>query len=163
MRNKKELDFPNTMQRMISVLSDVKEMVLSTSSNDRVTSRIVSTAFHEQKIIFMSWGHHTKCVQMRDNPAVALCNVTGKLYDNVQVEGIASILGDALAVDNMEYIDVYKKKQPDYFKMFSGYKGMQLVVVEIKRLFCFGFEGMELYTDRIDLENETAYRKYLDE
>lgn len=157
MKSMKEFNFEEIVNEKFKVLEDVTEMVLSTSSENRVTSRVVSTACYGSKVIFLSWGHHTKCTQMRINPMVALC------HDNYQIEGIASIKGDVVDENNSNYAQLYQAKQTKYFDIFSRFEGMQIIQIEIQSLSCFGFEGNKFYVDRIDLLNKTAYREDLEQ
>jgi hypothetical protein len=147
------LDFNTISNEKLKALADVKEMVLSTSSDNRVTSRVVSTSCHGRKILFLSWGHHTKCAQIRANNKVALC------HDRIQIEGIASIKGDPLDIKNEVYAVLYKKQQPLYFEKFTKFKGMEIVEVEIKHITCWVKEESKYFLDHIDFEKEVAFRE----
>jgi len=153
----KEFNFEEIINEKFKMMEDVTEMVLSTSLENRVTSRVVSTACYGQKVIFLSWGHHTKCEQIRINPMVALC------HNNIQIEGIASIKGDVLEPENANYAQLYQAKQAKYYDIFSQFKGMQIIEIQIQCITCFGFEGNKFYVDRIDLVNKTAYREDLEQ
>ena len=153
----KEFNFGEIIKEKYLMLENVTEMVLSTSCDNRVTSRVISTACYGQKVIFLSWGHHTKCDQIRNNPMVALC------HNTFQIEGIASIIGDVMDNNNTDYARLYQAKQSNYFDVFSQFKGMQIIQIEIQCMSCFGFEGNKFYVDRIDLVNKTAYREDLEQ
>jgi hypothetical protein len=153
MNKLKNLDFRTLSNEKLKALADVKEMVLSTSSDNRVTSRVVSTSCHGRKIIFLSWGHHTKCVQIRANNNVALC------YDRIQIEGIASLKGNPLDIKNEVYAQIYRKQQPLYFEKFTKFKGMEIVEVEIKYIACWVKEESRYFLDHLDFEKAVAYRE----
>jgi len=157
MKCMKEFNFEEIINEKYKMLEDVTEMVLSTCSENRVTSRVVSTACYGSKVIFLSWGHHTKCTQMRINPRVALC------YNNFQIEGIASIMGRVTDKNNANYAQLYQAKQSKYFDIFSRFEGMQIIEIEIQSISYFGFEGMSFYVDRINLINKIAYREDLEQ
>lgn len=157
MKYVKEFDFEEIIKEKYKILDDVSEMVLSTCSDNRVTSRIVSTACYGPKVVFLSWGHHTKCMQMQLNPMVALC------HDNFQIEGIATIRGDVLDPKNSYYAKLYEAKQANYFNIFSRFPGMKIIEIEMQSIVCFGFEGNQFYNDRIDLVNKTARREDLEQ
>jgi general stress protein 26 len=83
----KVLDYEHEKGLVLKFLEGKHAITLATSLGDRVTARTVSFANDGLAILFMSWAHHTKCVQIRVNPRVALCR------DNVQIEGIADCMG----------------------------------------------------------------------
>lgn len=152
----KEFDYDVILQEKFALLQNVSEMVLSTSVDNHVTSRVVSTACYGPRIIFLSWGHHTKCRQIKANSRVALC------HDTFQIEGTASIKGGVLEAGNADYARLYRAKQERFFTIFSGFPGMQVIEVEIQRMACFGFEGPTFFLDRIDLISKTARRENLE-
>ncbi len=80
MKIMQELDFDEVSNKTLKSLKNVKEMVLSTSLNDHVTSRTVSTACKGTTIVFLSYKNNTKCIQIQGNHHVALC------FNNIQVE-----------------------------------------------------------------------------
>jgi uncharacterized pyridoxamine 5'-phosphate oxidase family protein len=145
-----DLDFDTVSKEKLQPLEDFKEMVLSTCSGNQVTSRVVSTACRGTMIVFLSFGHNTKCVQMRENPNVAIC------WNNFQIEGVASVKENLMDAENAELMALYKEKQPYYYNATPKLKGMLLVSVEIKRL-TFNPPNT-FFLDRIDFEKHTAYR-----
>jgi hypothetical protein len=96
----KELDYEREKDRVLRFLEGKHAITLATSLEDRVTARTVSFANDGLAILFMSWAHHSKCVQIRGNPCVALCR------HNVQIEGVAEILGSPLDERNKRYADI---------------------------------------------------------
>lgn len=147
-----DLNYKDTLQEFYRLLSDIHDMVLSTSAEDRVSSRVVSTACYEDTLYFMSWGHHLKCQQIARNPLVSLCQ------QNFQLEGRAVIKGDVLNDNNRGIVELYKTKQPTYYKMFSQYAGMVIIEVKLHRISRFGFESAKFYLDCVDLRDKTAQR-----
>lgn len=154
---KKELDYDRIREEKIRFLENHHAIVLATSYNDRVTARTVTYASKGLEIYFMSWGHHKKCVQMRGNPKVAL------VKDNVNIEGLAEILGNPLDDKNKEYAEIYRSKLPRDFEGFAHQAGM--VMVKVTPTFIVSMERIDgrLYLEHLDLENKTAYLKKLEE
>ena len=72
---RKELDYPKKKEEIIKFLEskDNAIMVLATSHNDRVIARNVLIANNGLDLYFFTWGHSRKCIQIRENPRVALC------------------------------------------------------------------------------------------
>ncbi|MBP2643395.1 MAG: hypothetical protein H6Q67_1282 [Firmicutes bacterium] len=155
MNNVQPLDFDKLSNEKIRILENVKEMVLSTSAKDRVTSRVVSCSCHGTKIYFLSWSHHTKCLQILENPYVAFC------HETLQMEGIASIKGNPLDPENSIYADKYKCKQAKLFDTFTKFDGMVLIEVDIKLITSFPVTEKEYFLDRIDFDQKIAYRTHM--
>ena len=152
---KKDLDFKRTLQKKMDFLSAAKEIVLSSSSNDRVTSRVVDCACYEKTIYFLTWSHHTKCIQMKENPNVALC------YKNLQIEGVAEIKGSPLLESNKDHSNRYRAKRPNIYDRFVEYDGMVIVKDDIKSI--HSWEGWHdgnngYYHDIIDISKKIAFR-----
>jgi general stress protein 26 len=154
---KTELDYDQKMEDVIQSLKGDKVIVLATSSDNRVTARTVSYVNDGLDICFLSWEHHTKCVQIRDNPRVALCK------HNMQIEGTAEILGNALDPKNSKYADIFKKRLPQEFQIFSSQDGMVIVKVAPTRVTTMVNLNDWLYLETLDIENGKAYRKELSE
>ena len=156
-KHQRELDYEGTRNRVIEFLTSKRAIVLATSLDGRVTARTVSMVSDGLDVCFMSWGHHTKCVQIRGNPRVALCR------DNVQIEGRAEILGSPLDERNQRYAEMLRAKYPDDHDMFAREPGMVIVKVVPSAITVFGKEGDGLYLDRLDLEDKTLCRKGMKE
>lgn len=150
---RKRLDYEKKKEEIIKFLEseDNVIMVLATSDNDRVLARNVLIASNGLDIYFFTWGHSRKCMQIEKNPRVALCK------DNVQIEGVAEILGDLFDESNKHYTDIIRDKFPDAIKRWERYPGM--VIARIRPTLVItgvNIKG-EPYLEHLDLENETAY------
>lgn len=153
----RELDYEGTKKRVIEFLASKRAIVLATSLDGRVTARTVSMVSEGLDVYFMSWGHHTKCVQIRGNPRVALCR------DNVQIEGRAEILGSPLNEGNQRYAGMLQAKYPDDYEMFAREPGMVIVKVVPSAITVFSKEGDGFHLDCLNLEEETLCRKGMKE
>lgn len=149
-----EIDYETVSTKVLGRLSDAKEMTLATSSDDFVTSRVISTACFDRKIIFLSLGSHQKATQIAANPNVALC------YKNCGIDGRASLIGDASDVNFVPYIEKYISKTSTDFEMFVKMPGMKIFEIEISHMTSFGKDSNGFFTDRIDFVNKTAVREY---
>jgi len=151
---RKELDYKKKKEEIIRFLEskDNEIMVLATSHNDRVIARNVLIASNGLDLYFFTWGHSRKCIQIKENPRVALCK------DDVQIEGVAEILGGLLDEKNKEYANVLRNKFPDSVKKWEHRPGM--VIVRVRPTLIATAGGAiddQIYLDYLDLENETAY------
>lgn len=145
-----ELDYEREKERVLGFLEAKHAIVVATSLDDRVTARTISFANHGLAILFMSWAHHTKCVQIRGNPRVALCR------DNVQIEGIAEIQGSPQDERNKRYADILRDKYPENHERFADEPGMVIVKVIPTSITIFDQSDGRLCLKCLDLENETA-------
>jgi general stress protein 26 len=152
-----ELDYAREKERVLEFLEPKHAIVLATSLEDRVTARTVSFANDGLAILFMSWAHHTKCVQMRGNPRVALCR------DNVQIEGLAEILGSPQDERNERYADILGKKYPKSHERFADEPGMVIVKVVPTSITVFDQIDGQLCLKCLDLEAETAHLRWMTE
>ncbi|MFX0201523.1 MAG: pyridoxamine 5'-phosphate oxidase family protein [Candidatus Hodarchaeota archaeon] len=149
-----ELDYETKKEEKIKFLEseDNAAMVLATSHNDRVIARNVLIVSSGLDIYFGTWEHSRKCMQIRENPRVALCK------DDVQIEGLAEILGDLLDEKNKEYADMLRNRFPSSFEYWEDKPGM--VIVRVKpELIVSGITIIDdqPYLEFLDLENEIAY------
>jgi hypothetical protein len=140
--------FLELLNPIFTSLAEAKEIVLSTSAQNRVTSRIVSCACNREEILFLSWGHHTKCQQIKANPLVALC------HKNLQIEGRAEILGNPLDSAYKNYADTFRKIQPAIFDNFSKLPGMVLVRITLTVITAWTRDAQGYRIDHFDLEKK---------
>lgn len=112
-----------------------KKMVLSTSLNDVVTSRMMSMVVLDKNIYFQTDRTFRKYSQLKGNPNASLC------IDNIQMEGYCEEIGKP--GEHIEFSDAYKK----YF--LSSY--MRYTALESERLFAVRPTFIErwLYIDKI--------------
>ena len=96
-------------------------MVLATSHNDRVIARNVLIASKGLDLYFFTWKHSRKCKQIEKNPRIALCK------DDVQIEGLAEILGALLDEKNKEYTEILRNKFPDSVKRWENRPGIVII------------------------------------
>lgn len=153
----KELDYERERDRVLEFLGSKRAIILATSLEGRVTARTVSFANDGLEIFFMSWGHHTKCVQIGGNPRVALCR------DNVQIEGVAEILGSPLDERNKRYADILREKYPDDHALFAREPGMVIVRVLPTSITVFVRSDDQLCLKCLDLGDETARLRLMTE
>jgi uncharacterized pyridoxamine 5'-phosphate oxidase family protein len=150
------LDYDRCLEEKIAFLDENRQVILATSLDDRVTARTIDYANDGMNIYFLSWDHHTKISQIKGNLRVALCR------DNVQIEGVAQILGDPLHKRNEDYSNVYKQRLPDLYEIFSGIPGMTLVRI-MPILFSTFYGGRDRRIEYVDIIDRRAYWKKLEE
>lgn len=94
------MEFITAYENFYKELGESKKMVLSTSLNDVVTSRMMSIVILNKKIYFQTDRTFRKYNQLLENPKVSLC------IDNIQIEGYCKEVG--IPSNNVEFVDAYK-------------------------------------------------------
>lgn len=100
---------------------DSKKMVLSTSLNDIVTSRMMSIVAINEKIYFQTDNTFRKYEQLKGNHNVALC------IDNIQIEGKCMDIGHPMA--HADFCNAYKKCFTNSYDRYSFLENERLFVV----------------------------------
>ena len=115
------MEFNTAYENFYKELGESKKMVLSTSLNDVVTSRMMSIVVLNKKIYFQTDKTFRKYNQIKKNPKVSLC------IDNIQIEGYCEKAG--IPSDNAEFVDAYKKHFLSSYTRYSCLKNERLFVM----------------------------------
>lgn len=118
-----DLNYQEQEQEVIELLNKHNLWVLATSSNDKVTARTMSIVNIGLRILMQTGNKFLKYEQIVQNPQVALCR------DNIQIEGIARIIGHPLEERNTDFIELYKAKHNISYTLYSHLEDE--VVIEI--------------------------------
>jgi len=106
------MEFSEMLNHFYESFGCCKNMVLSTSLNDKVTSRMMSILLFKGKFYFQTDKEFRKYDQIIKNPNVALCT------DNIQIEGICKQLKKP--IDNKDFCRLYKKYYRNSYDLYSG-------------------------------------------
>lgn len=118
-----ELDYQELEREVVEILSKNNLWVLATSSYDKVTARTMSIVNMGLRILMQTGNKFLKYEQIIQNPRVALCR------DNIQIEGVANIIGHPLEERNADFIERYKAQHEISYKLYSHLEDE--VVIEI--------------------------------
>ena len=88
-------DYEDRMESFFADFGKGRKMVLSTSENDRVSSRMMSVVRIDGEFYFQTDRKLRKYHQLSANPHVALC------IDNIQIEGSCRELARLYGGDNV--------------------------------------------------------------
>ncbi len=99
-----------------------RKMVLSTSENDRVSSRMMSIVRIDGAFYFQTDKNLKKYRQLSANRNAALC------IDNIQIEGLCDEVGHPL--DNPAFCKVFQECYKGSFDAYSSLKNERLFVVK---------------------------------
>lgn len=86
-----------------------QEVLLSTSENDRVTTRTVSGAYYQNAILIFTNPESLKYKQLKSNPN---CSIAVNGYF---VEAVAEFLGHTMLEKNSALRDIYSQKYEGAF------------------------------------------------
>lgn len=114
-------DFYEQYNAFLNEFGKGRKMVLSTSLNDRVTSRMMSVIQQSGIFFFQTDKHFRKYDQLIKNNNVALC------IDNIQIEGICKELGHPL--ENSDFCSLYKDCFASSFERYSSLSSEVLFAV----------------------------------
>ena len=99
-----------------------RKMVLSTSVNDRVSSRMMSVVQINNEFYFQTDRKLKKYHQLSLNHNIALC------IDNIQIEGICKEVGHPM--DNPAFCEVFRECFKGSYDAYSSLKNERLFAVK---------------------------------
>lgn len=107
-------------------LGESRKMVLSTSLDNLVTSRMMSVVIMDGRLYFQTDRTLRKYGQLKGNANVALC------ADNVQIQGRCEEAGHPL--ENEAFCQAYRKHFPGSYEAYTALKNERLFVVAPTRI-----------------------------
>lgn len=137
---------------IFSNFGESKNMVLSSSYQDKVTSRMMSVIIFDGEFYFQTDKNFRKYSQIKNNPNVSLC------CDNISVEGVCTEIGKPL--DNNEFIKLYKKHYNYSFQQYSSLQNERLFEVTPLYIQIWTYENAKPYIEILDFKSN-EYRKTL--
>ncbi len=146
------MTFNDIIQAFFKEFGDSKKMVLSTSANDKVTSRMMSIILLEGCFYFQTDKNFRKYAQIKENPNVALC------IDNVQIEGICHELGHPM--ENNDFCRLYEKCFKSSYDRYTSMKNERLFKIEPKYIQKWVYENSIPYIEKYRID-ECEYEKIM--
>lgn len=111
------------MNSILNKLNEIKVMVLSTSFNDKVTSRSISVIKYEDAFYFQTSSKSRKYQQLINNSNVSLC------INNISINGIASDIGTWN--DNLKIKEVFKQFHLGSYNAYGTMESERVIKVKI--------------------------------
>ncbi len=127
-----------------------RSMVLSTSLDDRVTSRMMSVVQKNGVFYFQTDRTFRKYEQLMGNANAALC------IDNIQIEGICEELGHPKECP--DFCEVFAQRFSKSYAHYSGLPNERLFRFQPKRIECWIYEGDQALIEVLDVAHETYTR-----
>jgi uncharacterized pyridoxamine 5'-phosphate oxidase family protein len=146
------LSYQELEQETINFISQTKQLVLATCTENRVTARTMSVINRGLVICFQTDLEYTKTGQIRQNPNVALC------AGNMQLEGTARFSGHPLA--DPWFIENYRRVHERAFKKYSHLESDVIIEVEPRLVTFWKYDAdHNPYRDYLDVAGHRAYRE----
>lgn len=114
--------FISKYNAFLADFGESRKMVLSTSENDKVSSRMMSVVLINGEFYFQTDIMLRKYSQLAANPNAALC------IDNIQIEGICREIGHPL--DNPDFCSKFQKCFKGSFDAYTALKNERLFAVK---------------------------------
>ena len=130
-----------------------RKMVLSTSENDKVSSRMMSVVLINGEFYFQTDIMLRKYRQIKANPHVALC------ADNIQIEGICEEAGHPL--DDAGFREAFGKHFKGSFDAYTGLHNERLFVISPVYVQRWVYDHGVPYIESFDIAGKNySFRKY---
>lgn len=127
-----------------------KNMVLSTSYDDRVTSRMMSIIKIDKKFYFQADCNSRKAYQIKLNKNVSLC------MDNIQIEGFCKCVGKV--EDNSVFCSLFSKHCSTAYNLYSHLKNELLYEITPIRIQRWFYENNQPFVEVFDCA-KCSYKK----
>jgi general stress protein 26 len=148
-----ELDFELELEKVYKALGDAKILPLATSSHNRTTTRMMSCILYNGAIVFQTSVDLLKYTQISENPLVALC------FNNIQIEGSASILGKMSDEKNKDIMKKYKAYYKSSYDTYSHMEKERLIMTTISRVTLWDYDDGKPYRIFIDIGKKQAIKE----
>ena len=144
--------FKEKLEKLFMDIGSSRKMVLSTSYQDKVTSRMMSIIVLDGCFYFQTDRTFRKYEQMKKNPNVALC------IDNFQIEGVCRELRHPS--ENPDFCKEYEKSFKNSYDRYTSHAQERLFVVKPCYIQKWIYEDGEPFVEIFDL-GEGSYSKTL--
>ena len=146
--------FKEKLEKLFMDIGSSRKMVLSTSYQDKVTSRMMSIIVLDGCFYFQTDRTFRKYEQMKKNPNVALC------IDNFQIEGVCRELGHPS--ENPDFCEEYEKSFKNSYDRYTSHAQERLFVVKPCYIQKWIYEDGEPFVEAFDLKagnySKTLYK-----
>ncbi len=139
--------FHEKYQAFLSEFGKGRKMVLSTSLNDRVSSRTMSVVLIKGLFYFQTDVTFSKYQQLKSNPNVALC------IDNIQIEGVCMEIGHPM--DNDAFCEHFQQCFKGSYDAYTALENERLFAVKPTYIERWVYQDGVPYIESFDVEAQT--------
>lgn len=140
------MTFENAYEKFFEELGSSRKMVLSTSLDSRVSSRMMSIIILDKILYFQTDITSRKYSQLKGNAYVALCT------DNIQIEGRCRELGHPLKYP--DFSDAYQKCFSNSYARYTGLKNERLFSITPVFIERWKYIDGEPFIEKFDVQNQ---------
>lgn len=141
-------DFFTSLSALQKKLGSHAVMVLSTSCDDKVTSRPMSVVVCDGKFYFQTDKTFLKCRQLMKNPNASLC------VNNYSITGVCRFIGKPLDEKNRFFLNLFKKYFYASYKLYSHTDNEVLIEFTPKVIYSWIYRFTKPYVEYWDFENK---------
>jgi general stress protein 26 len=161
-----ELSYEDLKQEMIKEIRKYEFGFLATSEGVHVTVREIRCIPSGLTIYCFTDQRSRKWKQIMANPNVAIAFCNHRVPKRgLQIEGVASLKGQPLDKENINFIKAYKETQPEAYERsskrhFIGLPNLRVIEI-VPRIVAFSVQGStasETYIEILDVAKGEAYR-----
>lgn len=137
-------------EKIKSLFNDIgthKNMVLSTSFNNIIHSRMMSVICFDNKFYFQTDRNFRKYKDIKFNQNISLC------IDNIQIEGIAKEIG--CPKDNKTFCKLFKNAFQKPYELYTGLENEVLFEVIPTNIYRWIYENGKPYTEHFNIKKQS--------
>lgn len=142
--------FEEKYNKLLSDIGNHKTMVLSTSVNDMVYSRMMSVVQYNKKFYFQTDCKMDKYSQLKINSNVSLC------FDNISIQGKCKEIG--IPLEDESFCELYSKHFNRAYQMYSHLENEVLFEITPTVIKVWSYENNQPYYDIYNVKGKTYVR-----
>ena len=146
--------FERTLQPFWNKLKTHNVLTLSTSSNNRVSSRQVSVIIHNGKFYFQTDENFLKFRQLSENPNAAFN------FKSYSIEGKCRCIGKPDKAENAVFLELFRKHFYIAYKLYSNISTERLMEFSPTLIYNWGYEKTKPFMEYWDFEKQTYTKEY---
>ena len=146
--------FEKTLQPFWNKVKNHNVLTLSTSSNNRVSSRQVSVIIHNEKFYFQTNENFLKFRQISENPNAALN------FKSYSIEGKCRCIGKPDEPQNAFFLEFFREHYYIAYKLYSCIVTERLIEFSPTLIYNWGYEKTKPFMEYWDFEKHTYTKEY---
>lgn len=147
-------NFKKTLQSFWQQIQVHQVLALSTSSNNRVSSRPVSVIIKDKKFYFQTDENYLKFKQLSENPNAAF------VFQNYSIEGKCRCIGNPTNKQNKFFLDLFKEHFKVAFELYSELEKERLIEFTPTLIYCWGYDNSKPFMEYWDFEKQEYHKEY---
>ena len=149
--------FNQTISELWNQLNSHQVLVLSTSCNNRVSSRQVSVIIHGGKFYFQTDKNYLKFKQLYINPNASFC------FNKYSIEGKCKCIGKPTDEKNSFFLDLFREHFYPAYKLYSGLETECLMEFTPTLIYKWDYENSIPYMEYWYFNEQKYVKKYIGE